>query len=232
MGKGFLWGKGEGRERGGYLVFSHQDLKSKRIWFTKAQELFPECEQEGEKEWRIQDLTGPLCWDQSKKYGTTEHETVQGLILTPNPMLPPPTSTPGIYISSHRPIQTVSYLNESEGTGFLRPFTATFQLKSLILQNLRVCRVCRRSQSIENTGGLSGDKVSCPIFSIKQLQGTNPGFSAPSLSTLLPGQHVTYLISPVLNNDHYLRLPQEVKCRVLAFHRNVGWAAALCMALC
>lgn len=139
-GRGFFGAGGGGRGNQGRerriprVVFSNQDLKSKRIWFTKGQELFPECEQEGEKEWRIQDLTGPLCWDLSRKYGTTEYETEQGLILMPNPMLPAPTSTPGIYFSSHsRPIQTVSYLNESEGTGFLRPFTATFQVKSLIL---------------------------------------------------------------------------------------------------
>lgn len=189
-----LGGGGPGREsRIPRLVFSNQDLKSKRIWFTKGQELFPECEQEGE-EWRIQDLTGPLCWDLSRKHGTTEYETGQGLILMPNPMLPALTSTPGIYFSSHsRPIQTVSSLNESEGTGFLRPFTATFQVKILILRNLNVCW---SSQSIENREGLMEDKVSCPTFSIKQLQGTNPEFSAPSLSTLLPGQHVTYLIFP------------------------------------
>lgn len=77
---------------------------------------------------------------------------------------------------------------------------ATFKVKGLIFQKLNVSR---RSQSIENIRGLTWRRINFPTLFIKYRHDTNPEFSAPSsFGTLLPGQHITFLILPVLNDYH------------------------------
>lgn len=77
---------------------------------------------------------------------------------------------------------------------------ATLKVKGFIFQKLHVSR---RSQSIENIRGLTWGRVNFPTLFVKHHHDTNPEFSAPSsCGALLPGQHITFLILPVLNDYH------------------------------